>query len=140
MEIILRQIKAIEDRGRPSDEPRMDASDQRRAPRKRTLKSALVIFNGRTSTLSATLRDISDTGARLRVSKDVAMPETFDLSIDSDGIEAPCLLAWRRGEDVGVRFTGPIVKSAPKRAQVVTALKSTTPQPTGSLLRRKPIT
>jgi hypothetical protein len=118
----------------------MDDSDKRRAPRKRTLKGALIIFNGRTSTLSATLRDISDTGARLRVSKDVAMPDTFDLAIDSDGLEVPCTLAWRRGEEVGVRFTGPIVKVPPKRAQVVTALKSTAPSSTGSLLRRKPIT
>jgi hypothetical protein len=114
----------------------MDDPDKRRAPRKRTLKGALIIFNGRSSTLSVTVRDISETGARLRVSKDVAVPETFDLAIDTDGIELPCVLAWRRGEDVGAKFTGPPVKSAPKRAQVVTALKHG--QQPSSLLRRKP--
>ncbi len=117
----------------------MDDPEKRRAARKRTLKGALIIFNGRTSTLSATLRDISDTGARLRVSKDVAMPETFDLAIDTDGLEIPCTLAWRKGEEIGVKFTGPAVKVAPKRAQVVTALKQSGQQPTASLLRRKPI-
>jgi hypothetical protein len=115
----------------------MDNSDKRRAARKRTLKGAVIIFNDRRSTLSVTVRDISDTGARLRISKDVAVPEIFDLSIDTDGIEMPCVMAWRRGEEVGAKFTGPATKSAPKRAQVVTALKGG--QQPGSLLRRKPI-
>lgn len=110
----------------------MDEKDKRGAVRKRVLKGATIAFNGRASTMSCTVKDISETGARLRVSKDVAVPSHFDLIIEMDGIEAPCTVAWRRGEEVGVTFDAPPTKRAPRRAQVVAALEK---KP--SLLRRK---
>jgi hypothetical protein len=100
----------------------MDQSDKRNATRKRVLKGGTIVFNARSSTLSCTVRDISDTGARLKVSKDLAIPSQFDLIVESDGIEVPCTVAWRRGEEVGVRFDAPPSKRAPKRSQVVQPL------------------
>lgn len=112
----------------------MSEEDKRVAPRKRVLKGARIAFNERSSTLSCTVRDISDTGARLRVAQGQAVPSQFDLIIDADGFEAPCSVAWRRGEEVGVTFDAPPTVSASRRAQVITALEKA---PTS--IRRKPI-
>lgn len=97
--------------------------DKRQAPRKRVLKGATIAFNNRSSTLSCMVRDISETGARLRVSKDLAVPARFDLLIEVDGLEAPCTVAWRRGEEIGVTFDAPPTRGKPHRTQVVNALE-----------------
>jgi hypothetical protein len=112
------------------------ADDERRyAPRRRVLKAAVAAFNGRFCTVSCTVRDLSDTGARLRCDGSVNVPDTFELIIELDGFEAACEVAWRKGSDLGVRFLGAPKKVAPKRDQVIEA---NTPKPTPSL-RRKPI-
>ncbi|WP_295559492.1 PilZ domain-containing protein [uncultured Hyphomicrobium sp.] len=111
----------------------MDDNDKRGAPRKRVLKGAVIAFNDRTSTLSCAVKDISDTGARLKISKGVAAPGHFDLLIDIDGIEVPCTVVWRRGEEIGVTFDAPPTKGTPRRAQVVSSLQRTAPS-----IRRKP--
>jgi hypothetical protein len=112
----------------------MAENDKRAAPRKRVLKGARIAFNERSSTLSCTVRDLSETGARLRVPQGQAVPARFDLLIDVDGFEAPCTVAWRRGEDVGVTFDAPPTVGPPKRAQVVNTIERTPPS-----IRRKPI-
>lgn len=111
----------------------MEHNDKRNAPRKRVLKGATIAFNDRASTISCSVKDISDTGARLRISKGVAVPSRFDLIIEVDGVEVPCTVAWRKGEEIGVTFDAPPTKGTPRRAQIVTSLE----RPTG-LLRRKP--
>ncbi len=100
----------------------MTTSDKRGEARKRILKGGRIVFNGRASTLSCTVRDISGTGARLRVAQGQALPSRFDLLIDTDGLEAPCRVAWRKGEDVGVLFEAPPTVCAPKRTQVIAAI------------------
>jgi len=92
----------------------MDDQGKRKSTRKRVLRGGLIIFNDRRSTLSCMVRDVSDTGARLRVAKDAAVPDRFDLLIDTDGLEAPCTIAWRKGEDVGVRFDSAPIRAGPK--------------------------
>ena len=110
--------------------------DERRyAPRHRVLKAGIAAFNGRFCTVSCTVRDISDTGARLRSDGSVNVPDTFDLIIEIDGFEASCQVAWRRGNELGVHFTAPPKWGSPKRDQVV---KATAPTAAPSL-RRKPI-
>lgn len=111
-----------------------DSQRYRADERRRQLKSAVIAFNGRHSTLPCSLRDISESGARLQVTS-TQVPDTFELLVDLDGLEVPCAVVWRRGEYVGVKFTAPPVRSAPKRTQVVQAL-TPKPQPT---LRRKPV-
>ena len=111
----------------------MGEENKRASTRKRVLKGGMIIFNDRCSTLSCTVRDLSETGARLRVAKGAAVPDRFDLSVDTDGLDAPCTVAWRKGEEIGVRFDSLPTKGSPKRAQVVTVLERQSP-----LLRRRP--
>jgi hypothetical protein len=102
----------------PAD-PKSD--NNRSAPRRRVLKSGLVAFNQRHATLSCAVRDLSDTGALLRLSEVAHVPQRFELIIDLDGLEADCEVMWRRGRDIGVRFSAPPRKAAPRRSQSVAA-------------------
>ena len=79
-------------------------------------------YNERHSTLSCTVRDISDTGARVRVDGSVSAPDTFELIIQIDGLEASCEVVWRNGNEVGVRFLGAPRMVAAKRQQVINPL------------------
>jgi hypothetical protein len=125
---------AINDQGTPATAPEDDERRQG-ARRRRVLKAGIIAFNGRHSTLPCTVRNISATGAHLRMhGSSASAPDTFELIVELDGLEASCTVMWRRGEDIGVRFEGEPRKIAPKRAQVVSAV---VPAKAASL-RRKP--
>ena len=96
--------------------------DGRIAPRRRILKSGIAASNDRRLTVNCTVRDISDTGARLRVEGSITVPDTFELIIELDGLEAPCQVVWRKGGEVGVKFLSAPRIVAAKRAQVVSAV------------------
>lgn len=110
------------------------ADEARSAPRRRMLKSGTIAYSDRHITVACTLRDMSATGARLRVDGSVTAPDTFELLVPLDGLEANCQVVWRAGQELGVKFlTAPRIV-APKRHQVVEAL-APAKAPT---LRRKP--
>lgn len=107
----------------------------RTADRRRVLKSGVIAYNGRHVTMTCGVRDFSASGARLLVQGSMTAPDTFELMIELDGLEAPCEVVWRRGQEVGVRFTAPPQPAAKKREQVVSQWADTRQKPT---LRRKP--
>jgi hypothetical protein len=109
------------------------AGEARVAPRRRVLKAAVAASNDRHLTVACAVRDLSATGARVRVEGSVAVPDTFELLVPSDGMEANCEVVWRKANEVGVRFLSAPRMVAAKRAQVITAVR---PQQ-GSTLRRK---
>lgn len=80
------------------------ASDQRVAPRLKALIAARIAFNNGQSTLDCLIRNLSDTGAKLTVSAAGTLPECFDLIIAQKSVTRRARIAWRRGEDIGVRF------------------------------------
>lgn len=121
---------------RPSTElPLPAASDGRHTTRRRILMAGVIAYNDRRSTLACTVRDLSRTGAHLRVTASASVPYTFDLIIELDGFEVSCCVVWRTTTDVGVRFVSKPRTFAPKRAQVVDAIVQAH-KPT---LRRRPL-
>lgn len=80
------------------------------------------------------MRDVSDAGARLRLDGSVNAPDTFDLIIELDGLEASCDVRWRRDKELGVRFVSAPERVAPRRTQLITAI---VPSGTPSI-RQKP--
>jgi PilZ domain len=113
---------------------KQEPGDNRGSPRRRVLKAGIAASNDRHLTAACTVRDISDTGARLRLESSLGVPDTFELIIETDGFEADCEVVWRSKNEVGVRFLGAPRRVATKRAQIVTPL---VPASTQSL-RRKP--
>jgi hypothetical protein len=114
-----------------ADKPRVE---RRQSLRRRVLKGGVVAFNDRYATLPCTVRDLSDGGARLRIEGSMTAPDTFELIIEIDGLEASCEVVSRRGNEVSVRFLSPPRMVPPRRVQVVNALAPAVP-PT---LRRRP--
>lgn len=110
------------------------SADARQASRRRVLKAGIAASNERRLTVACSVRDLSAVGARLRSDGSVAIPDTFELLIDTDGLEADCQVVWRKGNEVGVRFLREPRIGAAKRVQVITPL---VPAATPSL-RRKP--
>ena len=78
---------------------------------------------------------MSASGARLSVTGSVSAPDTFELVVEVDAIEVPCEVVWRRGQEIGVRFTAPPQRSTKRRDQVVSLWNATGQKPS---LRRKP--
>lgn len=78
--------------------------DRRGTIRHRTLKGGRIAFNDGFSTLQCLVRNMSDTGALLKVASVVGVPDTFDLVMD-DGRSFACTIAWRRETEIGVSFT-----------------------------------
>jgi hypothetical protein len=111
-----------------------DQHEARRAPRHRVLKSGIVATNDRHLTMGCTVRDLSDTGARIRVESSLSVPDTFELIIEMDGLEANCQVVWRNGKEVGVKYLGAPRKVAARRVQVINALVP----PSSPSLRRRP--
>lgn len=103
--------------------------------RRRVLKAGVIAYIGRHVTMPCGVRDMSDSGARLTFEGSVEPPDTFELLIDIDGIEAACEVVWRRGKEVGVRFSEPPRSSGRKRQQVVDRWALSGGRPT---LRRQP--
>lgn len=106
----------------------------RSLPRRRILKGAIATFNQRHSTLACVVKDISEHGCRLAVPGSINLPDTFELIIELDGWVVPCAVIWRRADEVGATFTGPIQKRPPERVQVVKLGNTTNRQ----LIRKKP--
>lgn len=108
---------------------------ERRAVRRRVLKSGTIAYSDRFKTLSCTVRDLSEGGARLRVDNPMFVPTHFELLVEQDGFEADCEIVWRADKDLGVRFTSPPRHRGIVRKQVITAVVPEH-RPT---LRRKPL-
>lgn len=96
--------------------------EARIAPRRRVLKAGIAASNDRRLTVACTVRDLSATGARLRVESSVHVPDTFVLIVEVDGLEADCQVMWRKANEAGVKFLSAPRIVAAKRVQVVNPL------------------
>jgi hypothetical protein len=107
-------------------------ASERSAARHRVLRSCIIAYSGRHITIVAAVRDVSETGARIRVDNPRSVPDTFELLLELDGLEADCEVAWRDDKEIGVRFVN-LRAVEPKRTQV---LNESRPNPNISLRRR----
>jgi hypothetical protein len=94
-------------------------SDERRVRvRQRSFLQGRLYFNNRRSSLDCLVRDISGTGAKLKVSDSVAIPEIVELHIPNKDETYRARVQWRTGFEIGVTFDSdqeapPIVPGAP---------------------------
>jgi hypothetical protein len=77
--------------------------DNRASLRRRTLKGGRIVLNNGNSTISCTVRNLSETGALLRVPSILGIPDGFDLLFD-DGTRYTCTVVRRSGTELGVQF------------------------------------
>lgn len=86
--------------------------DGRSAHRRRALKSGKIVLSD-WKVLDCVIRDLSEDGARLEFGTAFELPGEFRLLVVASNLMMPGVLAWQRGQEAGVRFTGPGV--APSR-------------------------
>ena len=97
-------FRAVERAEAASESVARPSSDLRTAKRSRSLLGGKVVFNGRRSTLDCTLRDLSESGAKLIFSAHVPIPEEFDLEVPQKGRTHRARIMWRTADSCGVRF------------------------------------
>jgi hypothetical protein len=78
--------------------------DKRSSQRRRILKQGRISFNGRRSTIDCTVRDFSETGALLKVTSSVGVPDQFELVLVTENRVIPCVVVRRGAKEVGVVF------------------------------------
>jgi hypothetical protein len=81
--------------------------EKRKRSRRRVLKEGKIIFADGMRLIDCTIRDLSESGARLLIANSVSVPETFRLFEKSSGMVYPASVAWRQPSAIGVKFDGP---------------------------------
>lgn len=80
-------------------------SERRAAPRRRTLLRGRICYGDHyVISVDCGIRDLSESGAQIRVSASQPLPGRFVLIHILDGLAFDANLAWRRGEFAGVKF------------------------------------
>ena len=77
--------------------------EKRAAPRHRVLKRGTLAFSGGGG-LDCTVRNISQTGARIDIASPVGVPEVFTLVIETDDFMRRCRAVWSSDRQIGVAF------------------------------------
>ncbi len=78
--------------------------DPRLASRGRTFLAAKVAWDGGVFSFDCVMRDLSSTGARLKLPPSCALPNTFHLLEVKSGEIWEAQIAWRRYPEIGVTF------------------------------------
>lgn len=86
----------------PASDP---TTERRQSARNRTFIGGQIIFNQRQSTLDCTVRNLSDGGALLVLSKAVVTPESYEIYFPLKRESRMVRSRWRDGERQGVAFT-----------------------------------
>ena len=78
--------------------------NNRRHARQRTLRTAKIIYHNRTCVADCQIRDMSQTGCRIRVASTANLPRHFELKITGVAETKLCEVKWRSPEELGVLF------------------------------------
>jgi hypothetical protein len=87
--------------------------NKRGEARQKVLKVGRIVLDD-LSTLDCGVRDLSATGAKLIIANPL-VPDVFRLLIPGDNSIRPAEVAWRKPDQIGVRFTGEAKKSVLRR-------------------------
>jgi hypothetical protein len=77
--------------------------EKRTVPRHRVLKRGTLAFNGG-GAMDCTVRNLSQTGARIEIASPVGVPEVFTLVIEADHFKRRCHAIWSSERRIGVAF------------------------------------
>ena len=81
------------------------AMDNRRAGfRQKSFLQGRIFYNQRRSSIDCLIRDISDTGAKLKFSESIAVPDVMEVYIPHKDEFRRARIQWRSGDEMGVAF------------------------------------
>ena len=80
-------------------------AELRKKPRRQFHYNARILTEEKTRPIACSISDISESGARLTLERDVEVPETFMLLLTANGgARRHCRVVWRTGLTIGVEF------------------------------------
>jgi hypothetical protein len=79
----------------------------RREQRHRVLKGGKVVSRTLHGAIDVRIRDLSQSGALVEVPFATAIPDAYGLLVVSESKVYPAVTRWRKGDRMGVEFTGP---------------------------------
>ncbi len=89
--------------------------NSRVARRQRVLKDGKIVFNSNSSIIDCTIRDMSETGARIICDHPEGVPDECRLVTLRDNMIRDVRVMWRRGDKLGIRFTGEARRAPPRK-------------------------
>lgn len=84
----------------------ISSNKQRRRRGSRLLLDGKIVSHDGTTIIDVKIREMSATGAILRIPSNVNLPENFSLLVVSDGNLYPAKKRWRKGERLELQFVG----------------------------------
>jgi hypothetical protein len=87
-------------------------AERRPSPRSRVLLSGIVAYGKGAYSFDCAFRNLSATGARIVVGKNMQFPSEFFLINIRDRVAYDCKLVWNKGGEVGVAFKATISLSS----------------------------
>jgi hypothetical protein len=84
--------------------PKSAETERRAVGRTRINRSTLLFFHGQSTVFSCSVRDVTNSGAGIRLEKLNVLPVAFYLSFDRFRTARECRLIWRAVDFVGVAF------------------------------------
>lgn len=91
-----------------------DAANARHAERRKMLKEGKVVLSNWT-TIDCTIRDLSNTGARLTFSAPTGLPDEIKLLFVSGQRMRDAKTIWQKGLSAGLEFVGPEYDAPPRK-------------------------
>jgi len=81
-----------------------DPKERRRSSRMRTLKPAYIALEEWSSKINCTVRSLSEGGARVRLERQMALPEYFLIKITASGPLRRVRKCWHVNDEIGIEF------------------------------------
>ena len=88
---------------------------RRIAKRQRVLKDGKILFTNNLSVVDCTIRDLSETGARIICGDQAAVPSEFRFVTLGDNLIRDAKVMWRRGGELGIRYTSEARRAPPRK-------------------------
>jgi hypothetical protein len=79
-------------------------AERRSSSRQKSFLQGRIYYNNRRSTVDCLIRDLSEAGARLKLSEAITVPEAMELYIPNREEVHRARVEWRSGNEMGVSF------------------------------------
>lgn len=78
-----------------------------RPQRNRVLNGGKLIVSDGQSVIDCVIRDMSEAGARVRITIPTMLPQQLEMLIVKNNMLYPAEVRWNRSSEAGLHFTGP---------------------------------
>jgi len=81
-----------------------DQTDSRTESRHKVLRKGKIVFANGAFEVECQVRDLNSTGAKLKLSGDVTVPSSFDITIYPEKVTRTVQVCWREDLFLGIKF------------------------------------